>query len=187
MVDSVYGDEKLGVVMLAYQLALIAGFVVSAINSKAIIDIGTLMKNRDSRMVPFMIRKITISFSLGLMFLLGVLIFVHVLGGRFFSGYEDLIEFVIIYGLGLLVFNIFGSVSPVLFYVRKQIVPAISILISLVALYCSHKFLPSFGFALLEVEWAAYSVFILSLSVSILYCLSKAKTLAGSAKIEGTI
>lgn len=187
MVGSVYGDEKLGVVMLAYQLALIAGFVVSAINSKAIIDIGTLMKNRDSRMVPFMIRKITISFSLGLMFLLGILIFVHVLGGRFFSGYEDLIEFVIIYGLGLLVFNIFGSVSPVLFYVRKQIVPAISILISLVALYCSHKFLPSFGFALLEVEWAAYSVFILSLSVSILYCLSKAKTLADSDEIEGTI
>ncbi len=178
MIDAAYGGEKLGVVMLAYQLALIAGFVVSAINSKAIIDIGELLKSSDSALVAFMIRKIVISMLLGMTFLSLILVFLIFFGDYFFSEYRDLSYFFIIYGVGLLVFNVFGSVSPVLFYAKKQIVPAISILISIAGLYLAHKFLPNFGFSLLEIEVIAYLIFTLTLVVSILYSLWQAKCIS---------
>lgn len=176
LVDAIYGGEKLGVVMLAYQLALIAGFVVSSINSKVIIDIGEMLKRSDSVLVPFMLRNIFISTLLGGGFLFFILVFLVFWGEYFFSGYHDLIYFFAIYGVGLLFFNVYGSVSPVLFYAKKQIVPAISILASIAGLLLAHKLLPSFGFSLLGIEGVAYSIFILTLTVSILYSLFIARS-----------
>ena len=161
-----YGDIDLGILMLAYQLALISGFIVSAFNFTAIVDIGEMKRMDPQALYKYLKIRFFSMAVMGSIVLVAILLFVYFTGDRFFSNYPDIFLFTLIIGLGLFFYNCYCSVSAILFFYKKQFIPNSLMFIATALVLVNHLKGSNQGLALLNVELVNY----LSLSAVMIMC-----------------
>jgi O-antigen/teichoic acid export membrane protein len=177
LVNELYGSASIGTLMLSYQIALVAGFVVVTMNATAIVDFGELKRNATANLMNYARRRLIKVFAVNLFFLAVCGLFLHVFGDYFFGQYENLFHFVIIIGGGLMLFNSYSAIAPILFYSKKQFVPSVFLGGVTFLVVLSHLFLSELDVDLLMVETINFSLFTLAMCLSIAYVFQVARTI----------
>jgi len=134
-----YSHETLGVVMLAYQLSLATGFLIVSLNSKLVVEVGLIWHDENVAIRPILLSKINKMFMLSTLLILMVTLCIYGASDMFFSEYDGLLLYYLVFSVGLMFFNLYGTVAPVLFYVGKQRLPVFIIFISLVFIVNLHS------------------------------------------------
>jgi hypothetical protein len=114
-----YGDIELGSLLLAYQLVLASCFFSSIYNSMVVISIGDKLQMGEDIFINLFFRSIGLVviniFSFSFMFLL-----IYYFGETYLVKYKSISDIIIPLGISMIVFNIYSSVSPILFFFQRQ-------------------------------------------------------------------
>lgn len=117
--EKYYSPQSLSVYMLAFQLVTGASLPLSSQNFVSVIDIGE--KNQDGNAMHKVLRRqLRQSALIGVWAYLGLIAIAVVLEKWYLTGYDGLVLFCAILGLGLILFFISGSVTPIAFYNGRQ-------------------------------------------------------------------
>lgn len=166
-VEKFYTPQEFGSVMLAFQLAMVAGFIPVAMNSRALVDLGEEMKSGDVVDLPYLVKRLSLMLIINISFVFGVLITYYFLGDWFFKDYEKVEYYILIFGLSIALFNGYGSISPILFYLHKQKIPGFFIAVSVLTMTAFHVMTKASEISLVMVETISFSI----LSFAVLLCL----------------
>lgn len=115
-----HSAESLGVYMLAFQLATGATLILTSLNFTASVDYGELIKQKKP-LGNFIVRRLRQALFVSAVSVLVLLVGAYILQQYFFQEYYGLIYAALSLGVGLCGFYAAGSVTPIAFYLNKQV------------------------------------------------------------------
>lgn len=180
LLKNTFSASALGTCMLAFQMSQAALYLMSTANFSSIIEIGELIKKNEFNK-NFILRKLLLAALMGL----GPMIFIYILlkvFAGFFNDFTNLSLVFLIIGVGLFFSNLVNSISPILFFFRKQTLASIG------TLFCLGVILVSYGFAS-KMNWdylyvLTINYFALAISSIFTICYSLHIAFGVSAKKE---
>ena len=169
LVSELHGPNNLSVVMLSYQIALISGFVITTFNVTSVVDIGEKSKLNNLEVYNYIKKRYFNMLFLGFLFYFLTIALVLILRSFIFLEYDDLTVFVSIVGFSLVFFNGYSSVSSILLFKRKLLIPTLYLGVVCPVVYLSHTFLASLKFSLIAIELVSFSIFTMAIVLSSVY------------------
>lgn len=168
LVEHIRGSAEVGVLMLSYQLAIAAGFLVSALNFTAVIDFGESKSIDPRKLFKKALKKFISMIGIGITAYLCMIAFVVFAGEKIFPTFEGIVEYAAIIGLSIVIFNSYTAISPVLFFYRKNLLPVL-LMIPVILIQFSLHYFCSDNLTLLEIELINFGVFTLAMIVCCIY------------------
>jgi O-antigen/teichoic acid export membrane protein len=124
--EKYHSSRELSLYMLSFQLAMGASLPMSSQNLVSVIDIGE--KNRENASMRSVLQKqLKKSLIIGIPSYLCLIVLAFCLERWFLVGYYGLMKLSAALGLGLILFFVSGSVTPIAFYNEKQTVLTVSL------------------------------------------------------------
>lgn len=114
-----YSHFSLSLYMLSFQLALGASLPITSKNFVGLVEIGEEFKEKGSIDALFR-RQLRYALVIGLLTYSGLVISSWVLENRLLTSYSNLALTTSLLGLGLTIFSVSGSISPIVFFFKRQ-------------------------------------------------------------------
>jgi O-antigen/teichoic acid export membrane protein len=165
--EKYHSSKALSLYMLSFQLAMGASLPMSSQNLVSVIDIGE--KNRENAsMRAVLMNQLNKSLKIGIPSYLCLIALAFCLERWFLVEYDGLVELSAALGLGLILFFISGSVTPIAFYNEKQTILTVSLFAMTIVSVIHNLAVIYFK---LSAHWIAYftSIWLILYSVFAMY------------------
>ncbi len=138
-VETIYGAELLGTMMLVYTLIGGSQFIVTILNSAAIVELGEEIKKGKSIRGEVVRSRLKQSFVISVSSYIFSGCVLYFLSKNFFLEYPSIVETYFIIGLAVSSLNIYTSISPVLFFYHKSSVSVYGFILVIVFLIMNYN------------------------------------------------
>jgi O-antigen/teichoic acid export membrane protein len=167
-IEKNFGDEALGVLMLSFQFAIVANFFSMIINVTSIVDIGELAVESSKELRSYLIKRLSYIFIINVTAISIIYLFIFFQEDNWFSNYRGLDYLFPVIALSYLSYNLFTSVSPVLYYLDKQFLSLVAFVVPAILPSIIYRNDHLIFTSLLMQELAVHAIFVVSMAISIL-------------------
>ncbi|WP_375175162.1 lipopolysaccharide biosynthesis protein [Pseudooceanicola sp.] len=170
-----YGDTAMGIFMLAFQACLIISVVSSLLNATSIVDLGNLLEHSVQRLVRHMRQRYVSMLAINLVLWFLTVGFLWLFADILFPEFKGVTVATIWMGLGIVCQAAFYSVSPYLFFKKRQSVVNYVMMGVLVLKVVAYYVMAQFGFdwlAAVAVQSALLSIGMVSSTIYLYFIVS---------------